>query len=57
MVLASQQELLVIMRQLRRELDRCKACAQIQACPLREELNSQINTAVKELTEEWNLAK
>jgi len=55
-VLARHQELLETMRQLRREMARCKGCSLVQECPLREEFNSQISAAVRELTEEWDLA-
>jgi len=45
------------MRRLRRELKACAKCPiEPGDCPIRQNLSSQIQTAVQEVVDEWNLS-
>jgi hypothetical protein len=43
------------MKRLRSKLNQCTDCEDYQNCPEIVALQDQINTAIAELTEEWNL--
>lgn len=45
------------LRALRRELAACGSCPQYPDCPILSELNTQVQTAIHEVVDEWNLAE
>jgi hypothetical protein len=54
--LASGQEFLRALRGFRSSLQRCEACPVLEDCPMQTDLQSQINQAIAEITEEWGLS-
>jgi hypothetical protein len=44
------------MRKLRRSMARCSKCSMLDDCPLRREIDQAIQTAVTEITSEWELS-
>jgi len=40
---------------LRIQLLECPKCIAIEGCPIRESVNTQVNIAIQEITEEWDL--
>jgi hypothetical protein len=43
-------------RKLRRSMASCKSCAAADDCPFLASLSGEINTAIQEIADEWNLA-
>lgn len=50
-------EMLRSLRRLRHETAACHNCLHLDDCPTRDELNAQIETAIKEIATEWQLTK
>ena len=42
-------------QQLAQVMEACRDCPRTD-CPVQENINSQVTTAIAEITEEWNLA-
>lgn len=54
---ALSKDMVKAMRKLRRDLRACNHCTvEKSVCPILENLNSQIQIAVQELVDEWNLS-
>ena len=43
------------LRRLRKGMRACRECILLDDCPIRREINSQIQEAIKEVTTEWGL--
>lgn len=43
------------MRQLRRDLRLCRSCPSAEDCPILQNFNLRLQTAVSEVTAEWRL--
>jgi hypothetical protein len=54
-ILAMSGNLTRAMRRLRKKMNRCSSCEFAGACPEMRHFQSQIITAIVELTDEWNL--
>lgn len=50
-------EMLRSLRRLRLETAACCTCNQNNNCPTRADLNAQIETAISEITSEWNFCR
>ena len=48
-------DLVRTLRKLRRDLQACKKCACVDACPILADFNSKVQLAVSEVADEWNL--
>ncbi len=48
------KDLAAAMRRIRRNLKACSRCAWVDDCWLRQNIAGQINTAIAEVTAEWN---
>ncbi|MEN6299642.1 MAG: hypothetical protein ABFD51_06995 [Anaerolineaceae bacterium] len=44
------------LKHLRREIVACQTCIHANDCPARDELNAQIETAIREIIAEWGFA-
>ena len=42
-------------RRLRRKLNVCKSCEAFEDCPVMAEFNRSVQTAIQEISDEWNL--
>jgi hypothetical protein len=50
------REMVRAIRQLRRDLDACQHCPFADDCEILKNFNRQVQYAIDEITEEWNLA-
>lgn len=54
---AHSQNLVKIMRKLRRDLNTCQNCACVEDCEVLKTFHSKVQAALLEVTEEWNLTE
>ncbi len=49
------QKFTKVMRRLRRKIDDCKNCPMVDDCKIRERFNTEVDSIITELNEEWGL--
>lgn len=51
------REMVIAMRNLRRDLKQCAQCQQFDGCTYLDNFKATVNTAIAEVTDEWNLSR
>ena len=51
----SAKEFNLALRRLYRSLKRCDRCPSVDECPVKRNINQQMDMAIQQITEEWGL--